>query len=79
MANADLIIQDLKVQISRLSEERAIYFSLASEKEDESNRLKQELGSVNQQLKIEKDKNKTLEQMLEDMNKPDAEEDQSAE
>lgn len=76
MANADLIIQDFKKQISRLSEERAIYFSLASEKENESNLLKQELANINNQLKTEKDKNRSLEQILEEMTKPDNEEDQ---
>lgn len=48
MAQADLVITDFKNQIARLSEERALYFALATAKEQENNQLKQE----NEELKI---------------------------
>ncbi|MBO1515060.1 hypothetical protein [Metabacillus bambusae] len=86
MAQANLMIQDLKNQISRLSEERAIYFALASEKETENSSLQSqnsslinEIGSIKQQLQEEKDRNKILEDTLEDLTKPNNMEVQSAE
>lgn len=49
MTQADLVITDFKNQIARLSEERALYFALATAKEQENNQLKQE----NEDLKIQ--------------------------
>ena len=42
MNQADLVIKDFKEQISRLSEERALYFALATSTQQENDRLKEE-------------------------------------
>lgn len=49
-ANADLVIQDLTNQIANLSREKAIFYALSVQKEQENQQLRQEL----EQLKNEK-------------------------
>ncbi|WP_156476047.1 hypothetical protein [Sporosarcina psychrophila] len=46
-AQADHVITDLKNQLTRLSEERAIYFALATQRELDN----QQLTAENEQLK----------------------------
>lgn len=49
MTQTDYVIQDLKNQISRLSEERALYYAIATENEQEKNKLQQEIEELKQQ------------------------------
>jgi len=49
-AKADLVIQDLTNQVAKLSQEKAIFYALATEKQTEVERLKQEI----EELKREK-------------------------
>ncbi|THE09955.1 hypothetical protein E1I69_20525 [Bacillus timonensis] len=74
--NYDLIVQDLISQNARLSEERAIHFALATQRQAEITTLKQEFGkrvSENEALKEQLDNVQSevsvLKQELEGMRK----------
>ncbi|MFF2449376.1 hypothetical protein ACFVSW_20240 [Neobacillus sp. NPDC058068] len=42
-ANVELVVQDLSNQIANLSREKAIFYALATQKEQENQQLRQEL------------------------------------
>jgi hypothetical protein len=42
-ANAELVIQDLTNQIANMSREKAIFYALATQKEQENQQLREEL------------------------------------
>ncbi len=45
-AQAENVITDLKNQLTRLSEERAIYFAIATQKEQENQQLQLEIEKL---------------------------------
>lgn len=54
MNQADLVIKDFKEQISRLSEERALYFALATSRQQENDLLREEIERLRSEL-VEKE------------------------
>jgi len=45
-AQADLVIQDLTNQVAKLSQEKAIFYALATEKQAENEQLKKEIEEL---------------------------------
>lgn len=45
-AQADLVIQDLTNQVAKLSQEKAIFYAIAIEKQQEIDKLKREIEEL---------------------------------
>jgi hypothetical protein len=56
--NIELVVQDLKNQISRLSEERALYFALANQKAADYDSLKQQFDQKVIELETQQEEEK---------------------
>lgn len=52
-ANVDIVVQDLCNQVANLSREKAIYFALATEKEQEVQQLRKELEELKKESPAE--------------------------
>lgn len=52
-AKADLVIQDLTNQVAKLSQEKAIFYALATEKQQEIDRLKREIEQLKKENKAD--------------------------
>jgi predicted RNase H-like nuclease (RuvC/YqgF family) len=68
-AEAKYMIEDLKNQIGRLSEERALYFAIARDHETECNQLQGNIEILTQQLESSKEKEKILKEEIEELKK----------
>lgn len=65
MPQSNFIIEDLKYQINRLSEERAIFYALAHEKEEKNNQLQENIDVLVKQLESLKEKEQIHKEELE--------------
>lgn len=54
-AQAEYVIQDLKSQITKLSEDRAIYFALATQKQQKNSVLAEKIEMLQQEIESLKD------------------------
>ncbi|MCM3599016.1 hypothetical protein M4D55_25085 [Metabacillus idriensis] len=68
-AEAKYMIEDLKNQISRLSEERALYFAIGRDHETKCNQLQGNIEILTQQLESSKEKEKILKEEIEELKK----------
>ncbi|MDQ0860939.1 hypothetical protein [Bacillus sp. V2I10] len=66
-ADVKYMVEDLKNQISRLSEERALYYAIGKEHETKCNQLQGNIEMLTQQLESSKEKEKILKDEIEEL------------